>query len=216
MVRVGLRERQREEIREVIRAAAIPLFAERGFDGAGLREIAERADVLQPQINYHFGSKLGLWQDVIGSLVGGLAQALAPVVAADLGPRDRLAQAIRAFIRYSARHPELQRIILHESTQDGDRLTWLVDTHVGPLSDLLLGWWEQIAREHGAAPVPLDLAHHLLVGAGALPYTSFAELRLLRRRHGGDIDGPQITDELLDAHADLLIAAFLPAPSLGH
>ena len=46
--------------RERIRDAAIASFAERGFDGVGLRDIAQRAGVSAALIVHHFGSKEGL------------------------------------------------------------------------------------------------------------------------------------------------------------
>ena len=43
-----------------IRDAAISLFAERGVDGATVRDIAQEADVSSGLLRHHFGSKEGL------------------------------------------------------------------------------------------------------------------------------------------------------------
>nr|WP_221377044.1 TetR/AcrR family transcriptional regulator [Actinoplanes polyasparticus] len=43
-----------------IRDAAIELFAERGIDGATIRDIAQQADVSSGLLRHHFGSKEGL------------------------------------------------------------------------------------------------------------------------------------------------------------
>ena len=84
--------------RERILNVAIDLFTEKGFDGASLREIAERLDVTKAAIYYHFASKddilmalhmrlhefgkdalgkmtdepvtLELWGELLGQLVG--------------------------------------------------------------------------------------------------------------------------------------------------
>src|SRR3954449_11517058 len=48
--------------------AALDLFAERGFDGAATRLIAERAGVAQPLLNYHFAGKHELWQASVDDL----------------------------------------------------------------------------------------------------------------------------------------------------
>ena len=54
--------------RDRIVAAAIDLFSERSFDGASTREIAARADVTQPLVNYHFRSKEELWRAAVDAL----------------------------------------------------------------------------------------------------------------------------------------------------
>src|SRR5262249_36544232 len=50
----------RESARERIRDAAEHIFARYGFEGASMRLIAERADVAQALLHYHFKSKADL------------------------------------------------------------------------------------------------------------------------------------------------------------
>lgn len=45
--------------------AAAPLFAKEGYDGTKTRDIADKAKANVSAINYHFGSKMGLYQAVI-------------------------------------------------------------------------------------------------------------------------------------------------------
>lgn len=45
--------------------AALIVFAERGFDGAGIREIAERARANSAMVQYHFGGKEGLYLEAL-------------------------------------------------------------------------------------------------------------------------------------------------------
>jgi AcrR family transcriptional regulator len=52
------------EARERIRRAAYELFAEHGYHGTSVREIANRAGMSQGQITYHFGSKAALFRAV--------------------------------------------------------------------------------------------------------------------------------------------------------
>lgn len=48
--------------RELLVAAAQELFSERGFSAVSTREIAARAEVSEPMIFRHFGSKAGLFE----------------------------------------------------------------------------------------------------------------------------------------------------------
>ena len=51
--------------REKIIKAASRAFARNGYDGASIRTIVAAADVNQAAINYHFGSKDGLYRAVL-------------------------------------------------------------------------------------------------------------------------------------------------------
>ena len=62
--------------RERILAAALDLFSERSFEGATTREIAGRAGVTQPLLNYHFRSKDALWRAAVDALFDTLSEAL--------------------------------------------------------------------------------------------------------------------------------------------
>lgn len=53
------------ERREAVAAAAARLFAARGFDGATVEAIATAAGVTKPIVYRHFGSKQGLYLDLL-------------------------------------------------------------------------------------------------------------------------------------------------------
>jgi AcrR family transcriptional regulator len=54
-----------DRVREAILDCAEQLFAERGFHGTSIREITERAGLRLAAVNYHFGTKEGLFRDVL-------------------------------------------------------------------------------------------------------------------------------------------------------
>ncbi len=53
------------DLRQRLIEAATQLFAEAGYDGVGLREIAKRANANLAMISYHFGGKDGLYESVL-------------------------------------------------------------------------------------------------------------------------------------------------------
>jgi AcrR family transcriptional regulator len=70
-----------EDTRRRILDTALALFAAEGFSGASTREIAERAGVNLPAIQYYFGSKEGLYRAVIAHIGEQLAEIIAPIAA---------------------------------------------------------------------------------------------------------------------------------------
>ena len=124
-----------DETRVRILDAALDLFSELSFDGATTREIAARAGVTQPLLNYHFSSKDVLWSAAVDRIFAALTEAMA-TRAKGLRGVDELTVAkllIREFVTFSAAHPQLHRIITQECKTDGPRMDWLVERHVRPL-----------------------------------------------------------------------------------
>ena len=103
--RVGTRRRSRSsgaaakppgDTQARVLEAASELFAERGFAGTTIREIAERAKVNVATGHYHFGSKLELYLEAVGAQFAALDARLA-VEGAQPSPEE-LARLPRAEI----------------------------------------------------------------------------------------------------------------------
>jgi AcrR family transcriptional regulator len=201
--------RRRTGIREALLESALVEFAAKGFDGASTRAIASRVDAHQPQINYHFESKAALWRAAVDHLFGLLWEAFDGAIPADLAGIDvpalatGFADGIRRFVRFAAKHPELNQIMVHEGTAASDRLTWMTQTHVKPFFDGIRPAW-QILRDAGvAAPIDSEILYYVLVGGASLPYVNAPEFRLLA---GRDPANPN----WIDAYADGLVSILLP------
>lgn len=54
-----------QDTRHRLLEAAILIFAEKGYDGAGIREIAQRAKANSALVTYHFGGKEGLYREAL-------------------------------------------------------------------------------------------------------------------------------------------------------
>ncbi|WP_405165363.1 TetR/AcrR family transcriptional regulator [Nocardia sp. NBC_01499] len=70
-------DRRRSDMRERIRAVAMELFSERGYEKTSLREIAERLDVTKAALYYHFRTK----EDIVASLSDDLRRGIDDIVA---------------------------------------------------------------------------------------------------------------------------------------
>lgn len=54
-----------QDTRRRLLEAALIIFAEKGFDGAGIRDIAEHAKANSAMVQYHFGGKEGLYLEAL-------------------------------------------------------------------------------------------------------------------------------------------------------
>ncbi len=196
------RQIQREATRERILEAAVEAFAEQGFLGASTREIARRAGTNQGLITYHFKSKEELWRaaadSIFARLGGQLAERLAAPEFAD--PRERSREAIREYVRFAAAYPELFRIMVDEGRVAGERLEWLVDTHLRPrFEEISKGLLEVVGIDEALVPH----AFYVLAGASSLIFAVAPECRRLT---GLD----PLRAEAIETHADYVAQLLVP------
>jgi AcrR family transcriptional regulator len=183
--------------RDRIVAAAADLFSERSFDGATTREIARRAGVTQPLLHYHFRSKEELWQAAVDSLFELLDQTMDERTDGLRGvdPITSAKLLVREFVTFSARNPQLHRIITQESKADSARMDYVVDNHVRPIYERTTAMFEALARSGAVPDIPAAHLYYILTGAGP---TMFVLAPECRRLSGLDPSA----DEVIEAHAD--------------
>ncbi|HZT66864.1 MAG TPA: TetR/AcrR family transcriptional regulator [Acidimicrobiales bacterium] len=183
--------------RERILAAALDLFSERSFEGATTREIAGRAGVTQPLLNYHFRSKDELWRAAVDGVFGELVEALVSREEGLSGVDDLTTArlVVREFVLFSARRPQLHRIITQECKADGPRMDWLVERHVRPLYQATTERFARLRQQGYLPDVPVEHLYYIVTGAGPTMFVLGPECRRLA---GLDPTSPDV----IEAHAD--------------
>ncbi|PRW61981.1 TetR/AcrR family transcriptional regulator [Actinopolyspora mortivallis] len=101
---------RRGQLLEVARA----LFAEKGFDGASIEEIAHRAEVSKPVVYEHFGGKEGIYAVVVDREMQTLLDSVVSALSAG-HPRELLEQAARALLDYIDTSTDGFRILVRDS-----------------------------------------------------------------------------------------------------
>jgi AcrR family transcriptional regulator len=130
--------------RERLIEAAGQVFAARGYRGATLREIAERAGANLASANYHFGSKQRLYREVAREHFERLQRRLAergavadPEALAILSQeqkagllRARIAILLETLLDRESPHAALMQ---HELSDPSEALPFIVRRYIGPL-----------------------------------------------------------------------------------
>ncbi|MGW2179030.1 TetR family transcriptional regulator [Streptomyces sp. NPDC001732] len=108
-VRMTGKER-REQLLDIGRT----LFADKGFEGTSVEEIASRAGVSKPVVYEHFGGKEGLYAVVVDREMRRLLDMVTSALTAG-HPRELLEQAAFALLDYIETHTDGFRILVRDS-----------------------------------------------------------------------------------------------------
>ncbi len=101
---------RREQLIDISRS----LFAERGFEGTSIEEVAARAGVSKPIVYEHFGGKEGLFAVVVDREVRRLLEMMRSSLTAG-HPRELLEQAAVALLDYIDNSSDGFRILVRDS-----------------------------------------------------------------------------------------------------
>jgi len=104
--------------RELIERAATEVFAERGYHGASIDEIARRSGVTPPVVYDHFESKRDLHRRLLERHRDDLLSLWDRSLPGDDAPEVMVPRAIEAWARYVQDNPYAVKLFFRETTGD--------------------------------------------------------------------------------------------------
>jgi len=107
-----------DQRREMIEDAATALFAERGYQGASIDEIARRSGVTPPVLYDHFASKQDLYRRLLERHFAELRQVWRENFVGEHPPDQRVARSFDAWFAYIEAHPFAGRMLFRDTTGD--------------------------------------------------------------------------------------------------
>jgi len=116
--------RASDRTRQQVLDAAEQLFAERGFAGTSMRELAKASGVSQALIHHHFGRKRDLYNAVKERVVQRFLQMLGSEPAQDQphAGASELWQWVTRLFEFFRQHPRLVRLLSWERLEGSTRL----------------------------------------------------------------------------------------------
>ena len=102
----------------MIELAATELFAERGYSGASMDEIARRSGVSAPVVYDHFASKADLHRRLLERHRDELVAVWREHLLTDEPAEQRIPRAIDAWAQYVEGHPYAWKMLFRETTGD--------------------------------------------------------------------------------------------------
>jgi TetR/AcrR family transcriptional regulator len=185
--------------------AAAEVFAEAGFDGARVDEIARRAGVNKAMLYYRIGNKDELYEAVFRRALGYARGELGRILAEPGDAQARLRRVCRAIAGLAMEMPSLPSIVLREISSGGKHLS---DALVAEMAGLFAGIADIYAdgeREGTFRRVDPVLAHMVTVSGLMLLVSSRGFRDRLRGFAGAPAERASTTENLADEFAAILL-----------
>ncbi|HHV21112.1 MAG TPA: TetR/AcrR family transcriptional regulator [Propionibacterium sp.] len=144
-----------QERREQLIAISCSLFADKGFEGTSIEEIAAKAQVSKPVVYEHFGGKEGIYAVVVDREVRTLLEAIRNSLVDAKSRRELMERATLALLDYVEGHTDGFRILIRDSgigTNSGSFASILSDV-ASQVEDILVSEFKSRKLDHRAAPL---------------------------------------------------------------
>jgi AcrR family transcriptional regulator len=129
------------ETRERLIDVSARLFAERGFSKVTVREICQRAHANVAAVNYHFGGKDGLYQEIVSSAIRTMQKTTDEIreAGARRPPEEQLEIFVRIFLSRVMQHKDgwIHQLMMQEIRDPTPALDRVVKSVVRPRLEYL-------------------------------------------------------------------------------
>lgn len=199
-----------EQMRNTILIEALNAFAEYGYEAMSVRELTRRLNVSHNIVHHHFGSKKDLWRAAVEFGIKHSRDELLSIYkrAEEEGasdPNQVISDTITQGIYLFAQFPALPKIIAIESSMPSERLDFLFDEFVKPISDSL---GEYIASANKAGAVKIDPRIVTLYILGGVP-ALFTHAGLAMKFDGLDHKSGFVLEHYTDTVIEILSRGLL-------
>jgi TetR/AcrR family transcriptional regulator len=134
------------DVRAQILTQATRLFAEHGYDGTSVQQIADAVGIRKPSLLYHFKSKDELRENVIAEMLAHW-NAVLPGLLLKASTEERFDATMEALTEFFIEDPDRARLFLRETLDRPESMQAMLGAFVKPWVDLLGGQLERAKRQ---------------------------------------------------------------------
>jgi AcrR family transcriptional regulator len=147
---------------ELIREAAMRLFAHRGYEATTLQAVAEVVGISKQAILHHFRSKEELHDAVLRQLIDHWNRTLPQLLVTASATKNRFDAVFSETVAFFRRDPDRARLVLRELLDRPEATRKLLGEVISPWFQAIAGYM-RIGQERGVHRADLDPEAYLLM-----------------------------------------------------
>jgi TetR/AcrR family transcriptional regulator len=200
----SIHEEALRSTRDQILDEALHCFAERGYEGTSLNDIAAGVGIRRPSLLHHFPSKEALYGDVFERLFSDWLERLDAAILSELSGWEKAEMVLSVCFDLFTETPDYVRIMRREALDGGTHLGIDLAAVLRPYFDGAVAYLEE--RMDAGEFRRHDARHLLITGYGAI-LTYFSDAPFIV----GLIDSDALTPENLGVHRRHVLGFFRSA-----
>ena len=195
---------EQRSTRELILEEAIRCFAENGYDGTSLNDIAAGVGIRRPSLLHHFASKEALYGEAFELLLSDWFMRLEAAITAPGTGQTRVELVISAGFDLFAGNPDYVRMMRREALDGGVHLGIDLAAVLRPMFDRVVTW---LRREMDSGAIRRQDPEPLVLMAYGAILSYFSDAPFL----AGLVDGNPLGKEQIARARENVTAVFLAA-----
>lgn len=157
--------------------AAKDVFIEKGFSGARMQEIADKAEINKSMLHYYFRTKEKLLYNIFEMVLNDFFPIISDIVSSNAKLEDKIRQICKSYISILQKNPYMPLFIISEISRNPEKLKCFVQDNLRERFELIKEVFFKQIKEEKLRQID---ATHIIMNIISLSVFHFAAMPLFK------------------------------------